>query len=59
MRMPQGWYVNDEGQLAPHPDPKFHDDKHYIQLRKNLYGCKQAARNWFAYLTQGLFAHGF
>jgi hypothetical protein len=59
MRMPQGWFVDQSGNLRPHPDPKHHDMQHFIQLKKNLYGCKQAARNWFQYLTQGLIAHGF
>jgi hypothetical protein len=59
MRTPQGWFVNDSGSLQQHPDPKHHDTKHFLQLNKNLYGCKQAARNWFKYLTQGLLAQGF
>jgi hypothetical protein len=59
MRMPQGWTVDESGNLAQHPDPTFHDRSHFIQLRRNLYGCKQAARNWFKYLTQGLLKEGF
>jgi hypothetical protein len=59
MRMPQGWYLDDKGELQQHPDPKHHDLKHYIQLKRNLYGCKQAARNWFHFLTQGLTSLGF
>jgi hypothetical protein len=59
MRMPQGWFVDDQGILQPHPDPKYHDRNHFIQLKKNLYGCKQAARNWFKYLTSGLLSQGF
>jgi len=59
MRMPQGWTVDDSGNLVQHPDPTFHDRQHFIQLRRNLYGCKQAARNWFKYLTKGLLKEGF
>jgi hypothetical protein len=59
MRMPQGWYVDEFGTLKPHEDPKFHDHQHFIQLKRNLYGCKQAARNWFHHLKQGLLAEGF
>jgi len=33
--------------------------KHFIKLKRNLYGCHQATRNWFTYLTKGLLAHGF
>lgn len=59
MRLPQGWYADNNGILHQHSDPKFHDTKHFIQLQHNLYGCKQAARNWFRHLTQGLLAEGF
>ena len=59
MRIPQGWTVDDSGNLVQHPDPTFHDRQHFIQLRRNLYGCKQAARNWFKYLTKGLLKEGF
>jgi hypothetical protein len=43
MRIPQGWYATSEGMLAQHADPKFNDTAHYMKLRRNLYGCKQAA----------------
>lgn len=59
MRMPQGWFIDTNGDLQPHSDPTFHDKEHYIKLKKNLYGCKQAARNWFKYLTHGLLSQGF
>jgi transposase InsO family protein len=59
IRLPQGWYITPSGTLEPHSNPKFNDTTHYIQLMKNLYGCKQAARNWFQHLDAGLKAHGF
>jgi hypothetical protein len=59
MRIPQGWYAASDGQLIQHQDPKFQDHTHYIQLKKNLYGCKQAARNWFRHLSEGLRREGF
>jgi len=59
MRLPQGWFVNSDGKLSPHTDPKHHDTTHFIRLKKNLYGCKQAARNWFQFLKQGILAQGF
>ena len=59
MKIPQGWYVDNDGIMKPHSDPKHHDRTHYIRLLRNLYGCKQAARNWFKYLTTGLLGHGF
>jgi hypothetical protein len=59
MHMPQGWFIDDTGALRPHSDPKYNDKDHFIQLKKNLYGCKQAARNWFKYLTSGLLSQGF
>jgi hypothetical protein len=59
MRMPQGWTIDEHDNLVQHPDPTIHDRHHFIQLRRNLYGCKQAARNCFKYLTQGLIKEGF
>jgi hypothetical protein len=59
MRVPQGWYVKPDGRLAQHKDPKFQDKDHYLKLKKNLYGCKQAARNWFKKLSEGLLKEGF
>lgn len=59
MRVPQGWFVDSNGVMGPHPDPTFNDTKHFIKLKRNLYGCHQATRNWFTYLTKGLLAHGF
>jgi hypothetical protein len=59
MCMPQGWYLDETGLLQQHHDPKFHDKDHFIKLKKNLYDCKQAARNWFKYLTTGLLYQGF
>jgi hypothetical protein len=47
MKVPQGWFVTAEGNLAQHPDVKHNDTTHYLELKKNLYGCKQAACNWF------------
>ncbi len=59
MRLPQGWYLDGEGNLQPHSDPKDNDTSHFIQLNRNLYGCKQAVRNWFQHLNQGLLGQGF
>jgi hypothetical protein len=59
MKVPQGWYVDASGRLAQHLDPKFQDSSHYLKLKKNLYGCKQAARNWFRHLCDVLRANGF
>jgi hypothetical protein len=59
MRMPQGWFLDLTGQLQQHQDPKFNDKEHYIKLKRNLYGCKQAARNWYHHLNQGILAQGF
>jgi hypothetical protein len=56
MRLPQGWYIAPDGSLQLHENPKHNDLTHYIQLKRNLYGCKQAARNWFQHLNQGILA---
>jgi hypothetical protein len=54
LRIPQGWFVKD-GKLRQHENPRFNDTHYYMKFKRNLYGCKQAARNWFLHLTQGLF----
>jgi hypothetical protein len=59
MKVPQGWYVNASGTLQPHENPKFNDTSHYLCLKRNLYGCKQAACNWYKHLTAGLQAEEF
>ncbi len=48
-----------EGNLYQHSNPKHNDTTHYMRLKRNLYGCKQAARNWFQHLTKGLLQLGF
>ncbi len=50
IRIPQGWFVKD-GNLCQHDNPKYNDTKFYMKLKQNLYGCKQAAHNWFHHLT--------
>lgn len=59
MRVPQGWFVNGDGKLQQHTDPKYNDNNHYLRLKKNLYGCKQTMRNWFRLLSEGLRKLGF
>jgi hypothetical protein len=59
MRIPQGWFISPEGTIDKHTDPNFQDTSHFIKLKKNLYRCKQAARNWFQYLKQSLLWEGF
>jgi len=59
LKIPQGWYVDDDNNLQKHADAKHRDREHYIQLLKNLYGCKQGARNWWKHLSKGLIARGF
>lgn len=58
MRIPQGWYYSD-GDLHQHPNPRHRDTDHYIRLAKTLYGVKQAARQWYLHLKQGLLNLGF
>jgi Reverse transcriptase (RNA-dependent DNA polymerase) len=60
MRIPQGWYVDPASQqLKQHPDPTSKDMEHCIRLKRNLYGVKQAARNWYLHLQKGLLSRGF
>jgi hypothetical protein len=58
IQVPQGWFVKN-GRLGQHTNPKFNDVTHYMQLKRNLYSCKQAARNWFQHLTKVLLKLGF
>jgi len=47
------------GTPLQHSDPTHNHRDHYIHLKRNLYGCKQAARNWFRHLRTGLLVEGF
>jgi hypothetical protein len=61
MKIPQGWYLDPATQqlrLQP-SDPTFKDPNHFIRLNQNLYGVKQAARNWYLHLQKGLLSRGF
>lgn len=51
MRMPQVCDVHAGSCLKPHPNPKYHDSLHYIQLTNILFGYKQAAQNLCEYLS--------
>ena len=61
MRIPQGWTydpsINKLVQVKE--NPKYRDTEHCIKLRKNLYGCKQASKNFYDHLTKGLGELGF
>lgn len=51
MAIPQGWRLNSTtNDLIQADDPGFVDRNNMIWLRRNLYGCKQAARNWYLHL---------
>jgi hypothetical protein len=58
VRVPQGWHVK-QGTLCQHSDPRLNDTSHYLHLKRNLYGIKQAVHNWFQYLQAGLLELGF
>jgi hypothetical protein len=58
MRVPQGWFVKN-GKLTQYQNPKHNNLLHYLKLKRNLYGCKQVAWNWFKHLTTGLLKQGF
>jgi len=59
LKIPQGWYVDEHNNLQKHSDAKYRDKDNYIQLLRNLYGCKQGARNWWKHLSKGLISRGF
>ena len=61
MRIPQGWYYDPVSkQLTQHTDDPWHIDKaHFICLKRNINGVKQAARNWYLHLQKGLLHCGF
>jgi hypothetical protein len=61
MRIPEGWaYDCSTKQLVQVSDvPAYRDHEFAIKLEKNLYGCKQASRNWYLHLKAGLERRGF
>jgi hypothetical protein len=53
--IPQGWYYCViTAQLEQHNDPRFRDHAFCMQRVKNLYGTKQAARNWYLLVSETL-----
>jgi len=50
MKIPNGFYYE---------DPNNSNKKYCLKLKKNLYGLKQAAMNWYFKLRDGLLARGF
>ena len=61
MRIPQGFMYDTSQQrlIQVEGDPKYKDKEYCIKLRRNLYGCKQASRNWFKHLSKGLERNSF
>jgi hypothetical protein len=61
MRIPPGWrYEPSVQQLVQNASkPRSVDKDHFIRLKRNLYGVKQAARNWYLHLQKGLLGSGF
>jgi hypothetical protein len=60
LKVPQGWYYDTKTQkLAQSTDPKSYDGEHCIKLKKNLYGVRQSAYNWFQHCRQGFLDEGF
>jgi hypothetical protein len=59
MKELQHWFINSRCALEQHSNVKCDDTEHYLLLKKNLNGCKQAAHNWFKTLTAGLPKEGF
>jgi hypothetical protein len=55
----QGWFTSPCCYFATHSNPRYKNTTHYIQLKRSLCGCKQAAWNWFQFLDQGLKAKGY
>ena len=60
MMIPKGSTLNSEGtKFEQHKYPTFKDKKNCIKLKRNLYGTKQASKNCYNYLTEGLEKENF
>jgi hypothetical protein len=61
MRIPEGWAYDckNETLVQVCDVPEFRDKDYCIKLERNLYGCKQASRNWYLHLKAGLERRGF
>jgi hypothetical protein len=60
MRIPEGWqYDHATGKLKQCSDPKHKDKSHCIKLKRNLYGVRQASKNFFEHISDGLIKEGF
>lgn len=58
VKIPQGCYISSAGDQEQHTDTCHNDTSHYLKLKCNLYGCRQAAKNWFKHLTAGIIKEG-
>ena len=58
LRIPWGWKYNpDEKKIDQQLDnSSYNDTNWYIKLKKNVYGTKQAAANFYDYLCKDLLA---
>jgi hypothetical protein len=56
MKIPQGWHYDSSAKklIQNINDPHSVDKEHFIHLKCNLYGVKEAARNWYLHLQKGL-----
>lgn len=59
IQIPQGWYVTSSGELSQCHDPKYNNKTHYLHLKCNLFGIKQATHNWLKHLSNCLQRLGF
>ena len=47
LKIPTGWKYDVATKKIEQVDPKFRDNTHYIKLKKNVYGTKQASANFY------------
>ena len=60
MRIPDGWhYDKSTEKLQQSDDPRDKDKSHCIKLKRNLYGVRQASKNFFEHISDGLIKEGF
>ena len=57
--MPTGWKYDAATKKIMQVDPTFRDHSHYIKLKKNVYGTKQASANFYEHLCKGLLNQDF
>jgi hypothetical protein len=59
MNIPPGFIVQDNKLIFTQTSTKGNSTDYILKIKKNMYGLKQAGKNWFDHLRTSLINRGF